>query len=211
MSGFEIVLAGNPAAYLDGLGKYSKLAFIEQSSKAGDLARKSIRAEFRKQTTEWDKEYRDGKLVAFKKQSRLGQRLSHKTQKQDDPKSMENFIQSFTHATTGTTVVMGSFKGHRPLKIENGEVKGYLNYQPGVGRNSIAILEKLNSGEKSETYNANFAKGTIKGQFQGKQPYKNRRWSETGFNRAYSEVKAEMTNKLLTLIANYELQKGQTA
>ena len=33
----EITLAGNPVAYLDEFGKYSKLALIEQSSKSGKL------------------------------------------------------------------------------------------------------------------------------------------------------------------------------
>lgn len=49
----EITLAGNPVAYLDEFGKYSKLALIEQSSKAGKLGMDSIRNEFRNETTEW--------------------------------------------------------------------------------------------------------------------------------------------------------------
>ena len=56
----EITLAGNPVAYLDEFGKYSKLALIEQSSKAGKLGMDSIRNEFRNETTEWSKEYKDG-------------------------------------------------------------------------------------------------------------------------------------------------------
>ena len=55
----EITLAGNPVAYLDEFGKYSKLALIEQSSKAGKLGMDSIRNEFRNETTEWSKEYKD--------------------------------------------------------------------------------------------------------------------------------------------------------
>jgi hypothetical protein len=47
----EITLAGNPVAYLDEFGKYSKLALIEQSSKAGKLGMDSIRNEFRNETT----------------------------------------------------------------------------------------------------------------------------------------------------------------
>ena len=46
----EITLAGNPVAYLDEFGKYSKLALIEQSSKAGKLGMDSIRNEFRNET-----------------------------------------------------------------------------------------------------------------------------------------------------------------
>ena len=59
----EITLAGNPVAYLDEFGKYSKLALIEQSSKSGKLGMDSIRNEFRNETTEWSKEYKDGKLT----------------------------------------------------------------------------------------------------------------------------------------------------
>ena len=51
----EITLAGNPVAYLDEFGKYSKLALIEQSSKSGKLGMDSIRNEFRNETTECQK------------------------------------------------------------------------------------------------------------------------------------------------------------
>lgn len=211
MSGLQVDISGNPIAYLDRLGKFSKLALIEQSSKAGDTARKSIRAEFDKQTTEWAKEYRDGKLVAFKQQSKLGMRLSHSKQNKANPENMKFAIQSMTHMTTGTTVVMGAFKGHRPVKIENGEVVGYEDYQSTVTRKSIAILEKLNSGKKSSTYMKSFKKGTVKGQFGGKQKYKNRRWAEAGFAKAEADIKKEMTIRLVAMIANFELKKGQTA
>jgi hypothetical protein len=59
---YEINISGFPAAYLDNLGRFSKLALIEQSSKAGNIARKSIRKEFRNETTEWSKEYKEVKL-----------------------------------------------------------------------------------------------------------------------------------------------------
>lgn len=207
----EINVAGNPVAYLNGLGKYAKFAVMEQSSKAGVLGRDAIRSEFDKATTEWAQEYRDGKLVAFKQKSKLGKRLSHKEKGTANPASMKNFIQSMTHETTGTTVIMGAFKGHKPLDIKNGEVKGYKSYLSTVTRKTIAILEKLNSGNKSSTYMKSFPKGSVKGQFRGKQNYKNRMWAEKGFLRAKGQIKTEMTSKLLAMIANYELQKGQTA
>lgn len=212
MTGFEINIQNNAVAYFDSLGRYTKLAMIEQSSKAGDLARKSIRSEFRKATTEWSKHYdKNGNLVIDKKTSKLGQRLSHQNQRTANPKSMESFIQSMTHMTTGTTVVMGAFKGHKPVKIEKGKIVGYEKYLSTVTRSSIAILEKLNSGEKSSTYMKAFPKGSVKGQFRGKQKYKDRRWAEKGFSKAYAGIKDEMTNKLARLIANHEYTKGRTA
>lgn len=211
----EINISNSPAAYLDSLGKFSKLALIEQSSKAGNTARKSIRAEFSKQTTEWAKEYRDGKLVAFKKTSKLGMRMSHGHRgtkgSPANPSSMENMIQSFTNHTTGTTVIMGGHKAFKPIKLKDGKVTGYGKRVSAITRRTIGILEKLNSGELSSSYKTGWKKGQIKGQFQGKQKYVKRNWAEKGFASAYGQVRTEMTDKLAKLIANHELQKGATA
>lgn len=211
---FEINISGYPAAYLDNLGKFSKLALIEQSSKAGDIGRKSIRKEFRNETTEWSKEYKDGKLKFFKKTSKLGIRINHQKNQGSisDPANMENMITSFTHQTTGTTVIMGGHKSHYPILIKNGEVIGYGNRQGSIARRTLAILEKLNSGKKDATYLSNMSrKGFNTGQFRGNQNYKNRNWAERGWNSAYSQVKSEMTDKLHNLIVNFEDKKGKTA
>lgn len=210
----EISLAGNPAAYLDELGRFSKLALIEQSSKAGDIARKSIRKEFRSETTEWSKEYKDGKLKFFKKTSKLGIRMNHQKNQGSisDPANIENMITSFTHQTTGTTVIMGGHKAYYPVEIKNGVVKGYGDRQSGITRRTLSILEKLNSGNIDSVYQSNRNNKKFNtGQFQGKQNYKKRNWAERGWNSAYSQVKSEMTEKLHNLIVNFEDKKGKTA
>jgi hypothetical protein len=207
----EINIAGNPVAYLNGLGKYTQLAIAEQTSKAGEIAVKSIRGEFDKATTEWSKEYEDGKLKAFKQHSKLGMRLSHENKKTDNPDSMRSFIQHFTMVSSGTTVIMGAHKAHRPLTIQNGEVVGYEKKQSTITRSTIAILEKLNSGKKSRLYKSKFPEGSVRGQFKGNQKYKQRNWAEAGMAKAHAQVKTEMTSKLATLIANYELQRVTTA
>lgn len=211
---YEINISGFPAAYLDNLGKFSKLALIEQSSKAGDIARKSIRKEFRNETTEWSKEYKDGKLKFFKKTSKLGIRINHQKNKGSvsDPSNMENMITSFTHQTTGTTVIMGGHKSYYPILIQNGEIKGYGPRQSSIARRTLAILEKLNSGKRDSIYWENMKrKGFNTGQFRGNQKYHQRNWAEKGWNTAYSQVKSEMTEKLHNLIVNFEDKKGKTA
>lgn len=211
---YEINISGFPAAYLDNLGKFSKLALIEQSSKAGNIARKSIRKEFRNETTEWSKEYKDGKLKFFKRTSKLGIRMNHQKNQGSisDPANMENMITSFTHQTTGTTVIMGGHKAYYPVEIKNGVVKGYGDRQSGITRRTLSILEKLNSGNIDSVYQSNRNNKKFNtGQFQGKQNYKKRNWAERGWNTAYSQVKSEMTEKLHNLIVNFEDKKGKTA
>lgn len=211
---YEINISGFPAAYLDNLGKFSKLALIEQSSKAGDIARKSIRKEFRNETTEWSKEYKDGKLKFFKKTSKLGIRINHQKNQGSisDPSNMESMITSFTHQTTGTTVIMGGHKSHYPILIQNGEIKGYGPRQSSIARRTLAILEKLNSGKRDSVYWENMKrKGFNTGQFRGNQKYHQRNWAARGWSTAYSQVKSEMTEKLHNLIVNFEDKKGKTA
>lgn len=211
----EINITNSPVAYLDSLGKYSKLAVIEQSSKAGNKVRESVRSEFRNQTTEWSKEYKDGKFHAFKKKSKLGIRMSHgyrgKAGSIDNPASMESMITSFTNQTTGTTVIMGGHKAFKPMMINDGKITGYGQRVGAITRRTVGILEKLNSGETSASYKKGWSQGEIKGQFKGKQPYKKRNWAEKGFASAYGEVKSIMTDKLAQLIVNHEIQKGKTA
>lgn len=211
---YEINISGFPVAYLDNLGKFSKLALIEQSSKAGNIARKSIRKEFRNETTEWSKEYKDGKLNFFKRTSKLGIRMNHQKNQGSisDPANMENMITSFTHQTTGTTVIMGGHKSHYPILIENGVIKGYGPRQSSIARRTLAILEKLNSGVKDATYMSSMKrKGFNTGQFRGKQNYKKRNWAERGWNSAYSQIRTEMTDKLHNLIVTFEDKKGKIA
>lgn len=210
----EITLAGNPVAYLNEFGKYSKLALIEQSSKAGKLGMDSIRNEFRNETTEWSKEYKDGKLTFSKKTSKLGMRLNHQKGQGTaaNPDNMLNMIDYFTHQTTGTTVIMGGHKAHYPVLVKNGEMKGYGTRQSGIARRTLSILEKLNSGEIDEVYQKHRDnKSFITGQFKGNQRYKRRNWAERGWDKAYSQIKEEMTTKLHNLITNFESKKGEVA
>lgn len=210
----EINLAGNPVAYLDEFGRYSKLALIEQSSKAGKLGMDSIRKEFRSETTEWAKEYKDGKLQFSKKTSKLGMRLNHQKNQGSiaSPESMESMITYMTHATTGTTVIMGGHKTFYPILLKNGEVKGYGSKISSITRRTLSILEKLNSGDIDSVYQANRDKKKFNtGQFKGKQNYKKRNWAERGWNGAYSQIRTEMTNKLHDLIVTFEDKKGKIA
>lgn len=211
---YEINISGFPAAYLDNLGRFSKLALIEQSSKAGKIGMESIRNEFAKETTEWAKKYEDGKLKFSKKTSKLGMRLKHegKIGSEADPNNMLHMIDYFTHQTTGTTVIMGGHKAYYPVEIKNGVVKGYGDRQSGITRRTLSILEKLNSGNIDSVYQSNRNNKKFNtGQFQGKQNYKKRNWAERGWNSAYSQVKSEMTEKLHNLIVNFEDKKGKTA
>jgi signal peptidase I len=96
--------------------------------------------------------------------------------------------------------------------VKNGEIKGYGARQSGITRRTLSILEKLNSGEIDEVYQKHRDNKSFNtGQFKGMQRYKRRNWAERGWDRAYSQIKEEMTTKLHNLITNFESKKGEVA
>jgi hypothetical protein len=99
-------------------------------------------------------------------------------------------------------------------KILLDELKKYkdIKTESGITRRTLSILEKLNSGEIDEVYQKHRNNKSFNtGQFKGNQRYKRRNWAERGWDRAYSQIKEEMTTKLHNLITNFESKKGEVA
>jgi hypothetical protein len=213
---------------LTGIGVISKLTMIEQSSKAGDKTRKAVRSAFLSSNTQWTQDYKNGRRILRKNTSgslnqSLGIRVAHRNGGGiDDPANMANMIVSFTHKTTGTTVVGGTSPAHSPVKIENGKVTGRLKRQKGISKQTIAILEKLNYGNRAGKYSKQgFLKWRTKdggqssdsmkyitGWSDGKPIYdgnmedhwKPRHFFEEGWNNVSGQVISDMTTELARLI-----------
>jgi hypothetical protein len=199
---------------LTGIGVISKLAMIEQSSKGGDKTRKAVRRAFVASSTQWVQEYKNGRRILKKRpnyNSILGKRIAHRNGGGlDNPANMANFIMSFTHKTTGTTVVGGTSPAHRPVKIENGKVVGRVGRQAGVSKQTIAILEKLNYGARAGRYGKTdyLRWRTASGGQSSKSikefdnTWKPRHFFEKGWNMVSGEVISDMTTELARLIGD---------
>lgn len=124
---------------------------VETNSKAGTAIMKSIRAELDKEKTYW-------KVVITKE----GKRRFVKT---STPQAvgtivnrdgitlntkLRNFIQFRTYGTTGTTVVGVPMKSGRTEIRENGMIVDSTPVD-GISKESINILNKLNSGVANNT------------------------------------------------------------
>lgn len=192
---------------LTGTGIISKLSMIEQSSKSGDKTRKAVRRAFISSHTQWTQKYVNGRRILQKREnynSVLGKRIAHRNGGGiDDPANMANLIMSFTHKTTGTTVVGGTSPANSPVKIENGKVTGRLPRQAGISKQTIAILEKLNYGA-SRNSQGRFSdklawRDGTKSMFS-EETWKPRHFFEKGWNMVSGEVISDMTTELARLI-----------
>lgn len=193
---------------LGGLYTISKNSMLEQSSKSGNAVREAVRNSFERKTTEWRQEYKKGRRLLVKDGVHaLGKRIAHRNGGGiDDPDNMKNFILSKTHVSTGTTVVGGVFKAFKPIDIKDGKVIGTRKKIAGVSRQTVAILEKLNYGDRSGKYEKYLQWRDKDGKKSSKsiegmeKHWKDRGFFEEGWNSSKGEVLKKMTTKLEELI-----------
>lgn len=197
---------------LTGIGVISKEAMIEQSSKAGDKARKAVRGAFLSSTTEWTQDYENGRRIIRQQKGYahiLGWRISHKDKGGfADPKNMANFITSFTHKTTGTTVVAGTHPAFRPDIIRDGKVVGTLPRVKGISKQTLAILEKLDRGDRLGRFSSQgFLRWRTKegGESSKSIPnfegtWKARHFIRKGWSAVQGQVLSDMTSELQRLV-----------
>jgi hypothetical protein len=208
---------------LAGIETISKGSMLEQSSKAGNKVRLAVRGEFLRSHTNWVQYYQNGKRKLKKtniKQT-LGKRIAHRNKGGfDDPMNMANFITSFTHQTTGTTVVGGGHRAFRPFIIKDGKIKGRLGTVGATSRQTLAILEKLNYGDdvgKNKDQLFWRAKNGRRSYVSLFHPstWKPRHFFEKGWNSKKSDVISDMTTRLEVLIGkranNTDLRKVKDA
>lgn len=194
------------------VGVISKEAMIEQSSKAGNKTRLAVRRRMLQSNTDWIQVYQErkrGRLKGTKQRTlikreglgkTLGTRVAHrKGGGIDNPWNMMNFVTSFTMETTGTTVVGGVHKGFNPPKIRDGKIVGRMGRVNGVSKQTIAILEKLNSGAGGDYENYLRWDGKKDSMFD-KSKWKKRHFFEKGWRDVKGQVVEDMTAQLKRLI-----------
>jgi hypothetical protein len=100
---------------------------------------------------------------------------------------MANFITSYLMPKSGTVVVGGKHPSFSPMKFRDGKFVGYMGRVQGVGKQSHAILHKLNTGEK----NSHYEEGLI----DNKNPTKYG-FMDEGFRRARPKIREIMTTQM---------------
>lgn len=122
----------------------------EVNSKNAAEIMKKTRIALSQHTTRWHIKYEDGKKIFFKSAARsIGQRFAYEDQAPLKT-SLQNLIQFRTYTTTGTAIVAGMMKSGTTEIRENGKVVSRTRVD-GVSKESIAILQKLNSGKQGTT------------------------------------------------------------
>lgn len=141
------------------------------------------------------KKYKDGEVKPYYAKSstkQLGLRISNKTGKIDDPRSMSNFITSFLMEKSETLIVGGTHRRFRPLMRRNGEVVGYMPPVGGVSRETQAIINKMDTGRFNSYYRDSG--------FTDNPKYVTRPFMVSGFNSASGKIRATLASEYIKII-----------
>lgn len=161
----------------------------EVNSKNAAEIMKKTRQALSSRTTRWHVMYEDGKKKFFKSAPRpIGRRFSYESQAPLKT-SLQNLIQFRTYTTTGTAIVAGMMKSGTTEIRENGKVVSRTRVD-GVSKQSIAILQKLNSGKQGTTMWQDFQTKKLSNEsrksFEGK--WKALKYIEEGRRNSMSKI-----------------------
>ena len=171
----------------------------------------SMRNELSQQKTYWDVEYKDGKrrLVKTKTARAMGRRINFRTGATEDVK-LQNFIQFKTYASKGTTVIGGMFKRGKTEIRRDGRVVD-TTMLDGVGKATIGILNKLETGVQDKTNNEytpmwkdEDGNLTPKSMATLEGTWKATRFATKGRRNAEGRVNGYMTSGLVEALRNRE-------
>jgi len=156
---------------------------MQQMGHAGNVVKSSIRKELKtsKKVVYETRVSADGKpYLAKTLPKRFGLRESMKVNNQAiNPKGMDSMVQSFLMEKSSTLVVNGMMKRHTPIRYENGKPVGYEKTVNAVGKETYAILNRMDTGEYIDGYNhkTRLFKGNIA-----------RRYAKRGISNAMPKV-----------------------
>lgn len=161
----------------------------EVNSKNAAEIMKRTRIALSSHTTRWHVKYEDGKKQFFKSAPRpIGRRFSYENQAPLKT-SLQNLIQFRTYTTTGTAIVAGMMKSGTTEIREDGKVVSRTRVD-GVSKQSIAILQKLNSGKQGTTMWQDFQTKKLSNKsrpgFEGK--WKALKYIEEGRRNSMSKI-----------------------
>lgn len=150
----KIILFDGFLPMLDEIAKANYGMGLDALDQAGSAIKKSQRQAFRSSKTNFVQFYKNGKLQVYRSRSsrRIGRRLSHqKSSNSGSPENMESFITSSLNAKNMSVIVAGRHKSFTPTFRRDGKVIGRGARVGAVTKGSYAILQKLNSGEASDS------------------------------------------------------------
>jgi len=131
----------------------------------------------------------------------LGQRISHRNKgSMDNPSSMANFITSNLMTKSMTMVIAGKHGKLRPKLRRDGKVTGFAKSVGSVTKGSYAILQKLNSGDSSESEYKKVHRTKVQHRIFDDMKFRKQNFIEKGRAMAMPEVRNIMTTKLESMI-----------
>ena len=138
------------------LGHYSVEVMLEQMSKAGvsvALAMKDALKSSAPTHTMTRVSVRGAYLTKSPTPRTFGARESHQLSGEDsDPSNMSAFIDSFLMEASHTLVVNGMHPSYRPSLRKGGKVIGFGKRQSAVGKETHAIMRRMNDGSLNNQY-----------------------------------------------------------
>ena len=131
----------------------------------------------------------------------LGERISHRNKgSMENPSSMANFITSNLMPHAMTMVVGGKHRKLRPKKRRDGKIVDNENEVGAVTKYSYAILQKLNSGDSSDSDYKKIYRTKAQEKIFGNMRFRKQNFMEKGYNSVRGDVKNIMTDKLNSMI-----------
>ena len=193
-------------ALLDKIAEINYGQGLDALDHAGGKIRNAQRRAFRSSTTIIDQHYdRNGNLrirrSTGKNQYGLGKRISHRNKgSMENPSSMESFITSNLMPNSMTMVVGGKHKKLRPKFRKDGKIVGDTNPVGAVTKYSYAILQKLNSGDASDSDYKKIYRSKAEERIFKNMRFRKQHFMEKGYNSVRGDVKNIMTDKLESMI-----------
>ena len=184
------------------LGVVSHEVMMEQLSKAGRSVKDEMRSSLASTTTRFKTRVGvNGAYLEDGYSREFGLRESMTQDNTDsNPKSMEFAINSFLMEKSSTLVVGGAHPTFTPLKRVDGEVVGTAGRVGKVGRQTIAIIDRMDTGAERGEYPTrsklgkltprNFMTSGILNSSGSVQSYLNEGWVSV-MGRAINNIEAE--------------------
>ena len=158
----------------------------EQMSKSGEAVKKSMRSSMKSKFAHMTTRVGvNGAYLQHTPKVQFGHRESMKVDSQDaTPDHMEHMINSFMMEKSGTLAVGGMNPRFRPTIRRDGEIVGVGSPVGAVGKETAAILHRMDEGKIIDGYNEStrLYDGDI-----------GRHYARSGINRAMAQVQAYLT------------------
>ncbi len=202
---FHIKIFDGAIPMLDMIAEANYGQALDALDHAGIKLRNSTRKAFLSSSTVVSQFYNEHGFYKIRKRGKiqqvLGQRISHRNKgSMDRPSSMVNFITSNLMTKSMTMVVAGKHGRLRPKLRKDGKVIGFAGSVGATTKGSYAILQKLNSGDSSDSEYQKIYRTKVQHKIFDNMKFRKQNFIEKGRAMAMPEVRNIMTTKLESMI-----------